>query len=78
MVFYQNILDTFAKETGVEFKPFPVVDSNVKVFKFYKRSDGNDEIFDASCQSMHVLKIDSELQTIYAGLLVLRRTVTLI
>ena len=67
MVFYQDILDTFAKETGVEFKPFPVVDSNVKVFKFYKRSDGNDEIFDASPQSMHVLKIDSELQTIYAG-----------
>ena len=67
MVFYQNILDTFAKETGVEFKPFSVVDSNVKVFNFYKRSDGNDEIFDASSQSMHVLKIDSELQTIYAG-----------
>ena len=65
MIFYQNILDAFATAAGVEIEPFPVVD--LKVFTFYKRSNRNDKIFKASSESMQVLKINSELQTIYAG-----------
>ena len=67
MIFYQNILDVFAKATGVEFEPFPVINLNVKVFRFYKRSNKSYEIFEASSESMQILKINSELQTVYAG-----------
>ena len=67
IIFYQNLFDSFATATGVEIEPFPVLDVNVKVLKFYKRSNGNDKIFEASSESMQILKINSELQTIYAG-----------
>ena len=67
IIFYQNLFDSFVTATGVEIEPFPVLDVNVKVLKFYKRSNGNDKIFEASSESMQILKINSELQTIYAG-----------
>ena len=67
MLLYQNILNTFAKAIAVEFEPFPVIDLNVEVRKFYKINHGNDKLFDPSPESMQILKIDSELQTIYAG-----------
>ena len=67
MIFYQNLFDSFVTATGVETEPFPVLDLNVKVLKFYKRSNGDDKIFEASSESMQILKINSELQTIYAG-----------
>ena len=67
MMLYQKILDTFAKAIGIKFEPFPVIDLKAEVFKFYKKSDGNGKLFEASSESMQMLKIDSELQTIYAG-----------
>ena len=67
MMLYQKILDTFAKTIGIKFEPFPVIDLKAEVFKFYKKSDGNDKLFEASSESMQMLKIDSKLQTIYAG-----------
>ena len=67
MLLYQNILDTFAKVIAVEFEPFPVIDLNIEVRKFYRINHGNDKLFDPSPESMQILKIDSELQIIYAG-----------
>ena len=67
MLLYQKILDTFAKAIGIKFETFPVTDLEAEVFKFYKKSDGNDKSFEASSESMQILRIDSELQTIYAG-----------
>ena len=67
MLLYQKILDTFAKAIGIKFEPFPVIDLEAEVFKFYKKRDGNDKSFEASSESMQILRIDSELQTIYAG-----------
>ena len=67
MIFYQSILDTFAKAIKIQFEPFPVIDSNAKVFRFYKRSNKNYEISETSSESMQILKINSELQTVYAG-----------